>query len=180
MECGDPVLLQLGDDSPRTASQPPAPGHWRLAGLRVERDAPQSPGPWHPPHLRQVPARRATRRRQKSSLQCGKAPPKARSRAVGAPAEIAPSSRPLVPGKAPAALSSAAHLSSGRALTRIPGVSRGSRPAAGWASSPGTPATSCWPRVWVRVAAVLAIAAAVPVGPDRDVGDLAASPVCLA
>ena len=36
----------------------PAPGHWRLAGLRVERDAPQSSGPWHPPHLRQVPARR--------------------------------------------------------------------------------------------------------------------------
>ena len=123
---------------------------------------------------------RAPRRRQKSPRRCGRAPPKARNRAVGAPAEIAPSSRPLVPGKAPAALSSAARLSSGSALTRIPGVSRGSRPAAGWASSPGTPATSCWPRVWVRVAAVLAIAAAVPVGPDRDVGDLAASPVCLA
>ena len=35
--------------------KPPAPGHWRLAGLRVERDAPQSSGPWHPPHLVRFP-----------------------------------------------------------------------------------------------------------------------------
>lgn len=102
MKCGDPVLLQLGGDSPRAPSQPPAPGNWRLAGLRVERDAPQSPGPWHPAHLRQVPARRARPGAGRNHPAGVRAPPKARSRAVGAPPESAPSSRPSVPGKAPA------------------------------------------------------------------------------
>lgn len=118
------VLLQLGGDSPRAPSQPPAPGNWRLAGLRVEEMRPSHQVPGTLPPV-QVPARRAPSRRQKSPRRRGEGSTKSRSRAVGAPGKRS-SSRPSVPGKAPAS-----QLRQGAHRTRR---EQSSRPAVGWAS----------------------------------------------
>lgn len=148
---GQSVSL-LGRFPPDSLRSPPPPslGHRGLAGPRVAKQgSPASlpPGSRVPLPALLPPGPRAGRRRGPRS-QRGTAPPTDRN--AGEKRSLLQTfGPPLHPQKTPAASDTARQRPGAAArageLTRRTRVSRDSRPAAGWASAPGTPAASCQP-----------------------------------
>ena len=141
-----PVLLPLAVTLPASCSRCPSCSQElkRLTGQRAARQGDPAPHHQVPLHVPTAPSRRFTQRAQTGTPRPAWGDPTATSSHREALAR--PDPRPSAPARRSSGTGQRRRGVSAQAgLTRRTAGSRSSRPAAGWASPPGTPAPSCRP-----------------------------------